>query len=116
MTQEVAGANAPLAVKEYEEKSRKAERRTLLIVIGAVVCLFILALLIPTGVVEDAANLVSYYEQGGEVSRNVAQNCKDPRNAKMAYCREKQAQADSDWKSISRFSGGKTNQFTLHRK
>lgn len=103
------------ALKELREKQRRVERMTIIIV-SCLMGLIWLFILLPTGFINHAGNMIERLENGGEVTRNVAKACKDPRNQKTAYCLERAAKSDADWRNMSRFQNGKTNQFTLHGK
>ena len=51
-----------------------------------------------------------------QASRNPAANCRDPRNAQLPYCTERRAKSEADWRSITRYQGGKSNAFSLNGK
>ncbi|MFN8392690.1 MAG: hypothetical protein U0136_20530 [Bdellovibrionota bacterium] len=59
--------------------------------------------------------LQSFESKDSQAPRDYAQNCQDPRNKNTPYCQDRMAQTESDWKSMGRTQGGKTNYFTLHK-
>jgi hypothetical protein len=104
--------NPEARVAELKSRQRKVERTMIgitLLIFTSISAFFF----IPSKALEATENWISRMENGGEVSRNASANCTDPRNKNTPYCLERQANIDSDWKSISRFQNGKTNQFTL---
>ena len=104
------------ALKILRDKQRRIERLTIFIVCGIVSLILFLAVLIPTGAISGAGDVIFRLEHGGDMTRNPAKICRDPRNKNTAFCLEKASKHEADWREISRFQGGHPNKFTLHGK
>jgi hypothetical protein len=104
------------ALKELRDRQRRIERLTIFVVAGVVSLILFLAVLIPSGAIGGAGDLIFRLEYGGDMSRNTAKMCKDPRNKNTAFCQSKASKHEADWREISRFNGGQSNKFTLHGK
>lgn len=102
-------ADRVAALKDQQRKIERLMVGITLVIFGGIA----MFLLIPSEALESTTAWISRLENGGTVSRNVATNCLDPRNRNTAYCLDRAAAVESDWRSITRFSNGKSNQFTL---
>jgi hypothetical protein len=96
-------------LKSHQKKIERMMVGVTLLIFGGIAAF----ILIPSQALDTTSAWISRFENGGTVSRNAATNCLDPRNRKTAYCLDRAAVVESDWKAMSRFSGGKANQFTL---
>lgn len=114
--------SAPQGAKRNAEPFRgeKERRRKQLIerfILGATVA-FCLAVVFAVWysegrVLEDPVRFLQTFEVI-PTSRDIAQNCRHPKNRNTPYCQERLAKIESDWQSMNRTQDGKVNPFTLH--
>ena len=102
------------AVKKDVERQKRLERITLIVTIAFTTVVAFAAWYTDGRIFSSAWNTILSFEAPGHASRNAALNCQNPKNKNTPYCVERTAEAGAMWESISRYTDGKGNAFTLH--
>jgi hypothetical protein len=106
-----------VAIEALRRRQKKVERIALAIALSFILFVSALAFLTDGEVFSGTLSVLRSFENpDASTPHNAALNCLDPRNKKMPFCQERTGRLESEWRSVVRSHGGRTNPFSLHER